>query len=85
MRSTWKEAIISVIHKDGKDLADCAGYRPVALLNTDCKLLTSVLAKKVNTVITSLIHNDQTGFITGRHLQDNIRRLLNIMSYSLFF
>lgn len=78
----WKEAIISVIPKVNKDPTDCASYRPIALLNTDCKLLTSILAKRVESVITTLIHPDQTGFIVGRYLPDNIRRLLNVMEHS---
>lgn len=80
--STWKEAIISVLLKERKDPTLCASYRPIALLNTDCKILTSILAKRVGTIITDLIHPDQTGFISGRYLPDNIRRLLNIMEQS---
>ena len=54
--AVWKEAIISVIPKEHKDPTDCASYRPIALLNTDCKLPTSILAKQVKTVITTLKH-----------------------------
>lgn len=82
MPYSWKEAIISVIHKEGKDPTDCASYRPVALLNTDCKLLTSILTRRIERIVVHLINPDQTGFVIGRHLQDNIRRLLNIMTYS---
>lgn len=80
--ATWREAIISVIPKERKDPTVCASYRPIALLNTDCKILTSILAKRVGMVITDLIHPDQTGFISGRYLPDNVRRLLNVMEYS---
>lgn len=60
---SWSEAIISVIHKEGKDPTLCESYRPISLLNNDLKLLTSILAKRVQKVIAKLINPDQTGFI----------------------
>ena len=39
---SWSEAIISVIHKAGKDLTCCEGYRAISLLCNDQKLLTSI-------------------------------------------
>ena len=74
-----EDAIISVIPKEHKDPTDCAFCRPIAHLNTDCKLLTFILAKRVEMVITTLIHPDQTCFIAGQHLSDNVCRLLNVM------
>lgn len=44
------------------------------------KLLTSILAKRLGKFITNIIHPDQTGFIAGRQLSDNIRRCLNVIS-----
>ena len=32
---SWKEAVISVIPKDGKDKLDCGSYRPISVLNQD--------------------------------------------------
>lgn len=78
---SWKEATIVVIHKEGKDPTKCESYRPISLLNTDLRILTAILAKRLNRVITQLIHPDQTGFITGRNYGDNIRRLLNLITH----
>lgn len=38
------QAQISVIPKEGKDLAQCGSYRPISLLNTDLKLFTKIIA-----------------------------------------
>ncbi len=77
---SWSEAIISVLHKEGKDPVLCEAYRPVSLLCNDLKILTSIMAKRMQKHINKLIKTDQTGFIPGRQGANNIRRILNIIS-----
>lgn len=69
------EAMIVVVLKSGKDPEQCASYRPISLLNVDPKLLTKMLARRLNTVITAFSTPDQTGFMPGRGTNINIRRL----------
>merc|ERR1739838_396256 len=44
---SWAEAIITVIHKEGKDPTRCEGYRPISLLCNDQKILSAVLTRRV--------------------------------------
>lgn len=73
---SMSEAVIVVLPKPGKDPGLCSSYQPISLLNVDLKILAKVLAGRLNSVITALIHPDRSGFMPGRGTDINIRRLL---------
>lgn len=75
-------AAIKVILKPDKDPTLPSSYRPISLINTDIKIISKALATRLETILPSIIHNDQTGFIKGRHSSNNIRRLLNLINIS---
>lgn len=82
---SWSEAIITVLYKDEKDPLQCSSYRPISLLCVDYKILTSILATRIQKYIKKLINPDQTGFISGRHGENNIRRVLNLQAGRIAF
>jgi hypothetical protein len=45
-------------------------YRPISLLNSSIKLLTKVLANRLQQVITQLVHRNQYGFFRNRSIED---------------
>jgi mannosylglycoprotein endo-beta-mannosidase len=45
-------------------------FRPISLLNSSIKLLTKLLADRLQKVIISLVHANQYGFIKTRSIQD---------------
>lgn len=47
-------------------------FRPISLLNCSIKLLTKILANRLQQVIIQLLHHNQYGFIKGRTIQDCI-------------
>ncbi len=77
--TTFYLASISLLHKKGKDPLDPASYRPVSLLDVDNKILAKIMAIRLENVLPTIIHEDQTGFIKNRQMAHNIRRLFDIM------
>lgn len=69
------DAYMVLLLKPGKDPLDCSSYRPISLLNTDLKILTKVLANRLVGVNPSLFNIDQTGFMSGKSTDTNLRRL----------
>ncbi len=78
---SWRQAVISVIPKPGKDKINCSSYRPISVLNTDYRLFASILAKRFEDIIPDLISTDQTGFVKHRQTQDNVRRALYLVDH----
>ena len=77
-----KRGTITLIPKGEINLTDLKNWRPISLLNVDYKLLSKVLAKRIEQLLPKLIHTDQTGFISGRYIGQNIRLLSDIMEFS---
>lgn len=76
---TLYEATIALILKKDRDSMEMSSYRPVSFLPIENKVLTKILANRLKTYISDIIHPDQTGFIPGRHIYYNLRRLFNVM------
>ena len=54
-------------------------WRPISLLNVDYKIATKTVAARIAKVLPSLIHEDQTGYIKGRFIGQNIRLIADII------
>lgn len=52
---------------------------PIALLSSEYKVFTKVIATRLEKVTSDLIYKDQTGFIQNRTSFDNICRFLNVI------
>lgn len=79
--STLYMADIALILKPDRDDTKPASYRPISMLNQDCKIFTKILANRLNSCVESIVHMDQTGFIPNRYSFFNTRRVLDIMYY----
>ena len=65
---TMRVGVVTLLEKKGKDRSELANWRPITLLNVDYKILTKTLSQRLKTVLPSLIHKDQNGFIPGGNI-----------------
>ena len=77
LSKTQAESILSLIYKKG-DEAEIRNYRPISLLNVDQKILTKILANRLNQALPKLIHSDQKQ-VKGRWMQENSRLMLDVI------
>ena len=74
--------IITLIPKQGKSRIIIKNWQPISLLNTDYKILTKGLASRLKKVLPSIIDHDQTGFLEGRYIGENIRTISDLIDYT---
>ena len=76
-----KKSVTILIPKKGKDTRKVENLRPISLLNVHYKIVTKALAARIQEVVSRLINEDQTGFIKGRFIGENVRLILDLMDY----
>jgi len=74
-----KRGTITLIPKKDKNKVLLNNWRPISLLNTDYKIVTKAIAARIAKVLPSLIHGDQTGYIKGRFVGQNVRLIVDII------
>ena len=72
---------IKLIYIKG-DNDDLANYRPIALINTDLKMLTKVLANRLKEVLPSLIHYSQN-CVKGRKIETTIHTVRDLIQLAV--
>lgn len=74
-----RSALITLILKHNKSPTNCTSYRPISLLNTDAKIITKVMAGRLELVLPTEISPVQNGFVKNRQAFHNVRRVLNLI------
>jgi hypothetical protein len=78
---TQRQGIITLLPKKDRNILKLKSWRPITLLNQDSKLATKAIASRICKYLPNIIHPDQTGFIKGRYIGENIFKILNILEY----
>ena len=76
-----KRGIITTIPKGDKPREFLKNWRPISLLTSDYKILTTVLANRLKRVLPSIISSDQRGFLKGRNMDENTRFIYDLIHF----
>ena len=57
-------------------------WRPISLLNCNYKIVAKACANRVKKVLPKLVNSDQTGFMKGRFIGENIRLIDGVINFA---
>lgn len=77
-----RRGVIKLIPKKDTNPHLIKNWRPLTLLNCNYKIATKAIANRIKSVIPQLINNDQTGFLKGRFIGENIRLIDSLINYT---
>ena len=77
-----RQAIISLLEKEGKDGCYLDNWHPISLLNVDSKIASKVISLRIINVLPHIIHSDQAGYVKNRYIGEAIRSILDVMEYT---
>ena len=71
-----RRGIIKLIPKKDSEPYFVKNWRSITLLICDYKIAAKAIANRFQNVLPKIINSDQTGFLKGRYIGENIRLLL---------
>ena len=76
-----RRGVITLIPKIGRNTKFVKNMRPIILLNGDYKLLSKIFAERMKQVLPDIIDSQQTGFLKGRNIAENTRKIFDVIDY----
>lgn len=77
-----RSGIITLVPKKELDRQHLSNWRPITLLNSDVKILSKALAKRIQSCIREVVSEDQTGFIRHRSIASNLLPIQSIIDHT---
>ena len=81
LSTSARQGIVSLIPKGSADPTYLANWRPITMLNSDYKIYAKALSNRLDTVLPEMVGKQQTGFIKGRSIQNNLAKTREIIAY----
>ena len=75
LSASHESSYLKLLPKEGKDLTQLKNWRPITLSNCDFKIITKTLANRLTLGLRDIISTNQTAYIKGRQITDNLHLL----------
>ena len=83
LSNSQKQAVITLIEKQGKDRTLIENWRPISLVNVDAKIISKVIASRLKNVLPNIIHCNQSGYVKDRYIGETVRSILDTMKENI--
>ena len=77
-----KQLYIILLEKKDKDKRHISNWRPISLINVDVKIGSKAIAKRLESLLPSIIHFNQCAYVKGRTIFDAVRTVEDILEYT---
>lgn len=74
--------VITLLPKKDQDKSSISNWRPITLLNSDVKIISKALAKRLQYCIKDVVSEDQTRFIRGRSILTNLNNIQALIDHT---
>ena len=72
----------ALIEKKDKDKKDIANSRPISLVNFNVKIGSKAVAKRLEAILSSVVHHNQCTNVKGRTICDAVTSIEDILDYT---
>ena len=82
LSNSQKQAIITLIEKKGNDRRYMSNWRPISLINVDAKIGSKAIARRLQEVLSDIIHHNQNAYDKGKSIFDAVRSIDDILEFT---
>ena len=82
MSISQRQAVITLIEKEGKDKRYISNWHPISMINVDSKVAPKCLALRLKKVIYTLVDSHQTAYLPGRNIGESVRIVEDLLEYA---
>jgi len=70
-----RQSVVRLIQKKGKCPRNISNWRPISLMNVDIKILTKIIANRIEKALPEMLDQSQLAYVKGKNINEGIRTI----------